>query len=135
MSLEDNIKELTLAIHRLTVALDVTTASVTPAPIYEVELEVPAPKKAKPELKSVPTKEVEVKEAPAEAPAEDTAEPAVEHTHEKLKALCLDLVRKDPENRDKIKKIISSFDESTLVSDVADTNLPSLARQLLALAS
>ena len=135
MSLEDNIKELTLAVNRLITALDVTTASVTPAPIYEVELEVPAPKKAKPELKSVPTKEVEVKEAPAEAPSEDTAEPAVEHTHEKLKALCLDLVRKDPENRDKIKKIISSFDESTLVSDVADTNLPSLARQLLALAS
>jgi hypothetical protein len=127
MSLEDNIKELTLAVNLLITALDVTTASVTPAPIYEVELEAPAPKKAKPELKAVPTKEVEVKEAPAE--------PAVEHTHEKLKALCLDLVRKDPENRDKIKKIISSFDESTLVSDVADTNLPSLARQLLALAS
>jgi hypothetical protein len=127
MSLEDNIKELTLAVNRLITALDVTTASVTPAPIYEVELEVPAPKKAKPELKSVPTKEVEVKEAPVE--------PAVEHTHETLKALCLDLVRKDPENRDKVKKIISSFDESTLVSDVADTNLPSLARQLLALAS
>jgi hypothetical protein len=128
MSLEDNIKELTLAVNRLTVALDVTTASVTPAPIYEVELEVPAPKKAKPELKAVPTKEVEVKE-------EEPAELAVEHTHETLKALCLDLVRKDPENRDKVKKIISSFDESTLVSDVADTNLPSLARQLLALAS
>jgi hypothetical protein len=130
MSLEDNIKELTLAVNRLITALDVTTASVTPAPsetVYEVELEVPAPKKAKPELKAVPTKEVEVKEAPAE--------PAVEHTHETLKALCLDLVRKDPANRDKIKKIISSFDESTLVSDVADTNLPSLARQLLALAS
>jgi hypothetical protein len=127
MSLEDNVKELTLAVNRLITALDVTTASVTPAPIYEVELEVPAPKKSKPELKSVPTKEVEVKEAPVE--------PAVEHTHETLKALCLDLVRKDPANRDKVKKIISSFDESTLVSDVADTNLPSLARQLLALAS
>jgi hypothetical protein len=128
MSLEDNIKELTLAVNRLITALDVTTASVTPAPIYEVELEAAAPKKAKPELKAVPTKEVEVKE-------EEPVEPAVEHTHEKLKALCLDLVRKDPANRDKIKKIISSFDESTLVSDVADTNLPSLARQLLALAS
>lgn len=127
MSLEDNIKELTLAVNRLITALDVTTASVTPVPIYEVELEAPAPKKAKPELKAVPTKEVEVKEEPAEL--------AVEHTHETLKALCLDLVRKDPANRDKVKKIISSFDESTLVSDVADTNLPSLARQLLALAS
>ena len=125
MSLEDNIKELTLAVNRLITALDVTTASVTPAPsetVYEVELEVAPPKKAKPELKSVPTKG---------GPTETT----VEHTHETLKALCLDLVRKDPENRDKIKKIISSFDESTLVSDVADTNLPSLARQLLALAS
>lgn len=126
MSLEDNIKELTLAVNRLITALDVTTASVTPAPIYEVELEAAAPTKAKTVLKAVPTKEVEL-----EAPAE----PTVEHTHETLKALCLDLVRKDPENRDKIKKIISSFDESTLVSDVADTNLPSLARQLLALAS
>jgi hypothetical protein len=142
MSLEDNITELTLAVNRLITALDVTTASVTPAPIYEVELEAPAPKKAKPELKAVPTKEVEVNEAPAEPAVEHTheklkapTEPTVEHTHEKLKALCLDLVRKDPENRDKIKKIISSFDESTLVSDVADTKLPSLARQLLALAS
>jgi hypothetical protein len=128
MSLEDNIKELTLAVNRLITALDVTTASVTPAPsetVYEVELEAAAPTKAKTVLKAVPTKEV--KEAPAE--------PAVEHTHETLKALCLDLVRKDPANRDKVKKIISSFDESTLVSDVADTNLPSLARQLLALAS
>jgi hypothetical protein len=130
MSLEDNIKELTLAVNRLITALDITTASVTPAPtetVYEVELEAPAPKKAKPELKAVPTKEVEVKEAPAE----DTPE----HTHETLKALCLELVRKDPTNRDKVKKIISSYDESTLISDVADTNLPSLAKQLLALAS
>jgi hypothetical protein len=121
MSLEDNIKELTLAIHRLTVALDVTTASVTPATaetVYEVELEAPAPKKAKPELKAVPTKEVE-----ADTP---------EQTHEKLKALCLDLVRKDPANRDKIKTVIASFDAS-LVSDVAADKLPALAKQLLAL--
>jgi hypothetical protein len=124
MSLEDNIKELTLAVHRLTAALDITTASVTPATtetVYEVELETAPPKKAKPELKAVPTKEV----------AEDTPE----QTHEKLKALCLDLVRKDPANRDKVKKIISGYDESTLISDVADTNLPALAKQLLALAS
>ena len=118
MSLEDNIKELTLAVNRLITALDVTTASVTPAPIYEVELEVPAPKKAKPELKAVPTKEVE-----ADTP---------EQTHEKLKALCLDLVRKDPANRDKIKTVIASFDAS-LVSDVAADKLPALAKQLLAL--
>lgn len=127
MSLEDNIKELTLAVNRLITALDVTTASVTPAPIYEVELEVPAPKKAKPELKAVPTKEVEVKE---EAPAEL----AVEQTHEKLKALCLDLVRKDPSNRDKVKAVISGFG-ATLVSDVTEDKLPELAKQLLALAS
>ena len=130
MSLEDNVKELTLAVNRLITALDVTTASVTPAPseaVYEVELAAAAPKKAKPDLKAVPTKEVEVKEVPPE--------PDVEYTREKLKALCLDLVRKDPANRDKVKKIISSFDESTLMSDVADTNLPSLAKQLLALAS
>jgi len=130
MSLEDNIKELTLAVNRLITALDVTTASVTPAPIYEVELEAPAPKKAKPELKSVPTKEVEIKEAPAEP----VAEPAAEHTHEKLKALCLDLVRKDRENSPKIKAVIASFD-ATLISDVADDKLPALAKQLLALAS
>jgi len=126
MSLEDNIKELTLAVNRLITALDVTTASVTPAPIYEVELEVVAPKKAKPELKSVPTKEVEVKGAPAE--------PATEQTHDKLKALCLDLVRKDRENSPKIKAVIASFD-ATLISDVADDKLPALAKQLLALAS
>lgn len=129
MSLEDNIKELTLAVNRLTVALDVTTASVTPAPsetIYEVELESTPPKKTKPELKSVPTKEVDAKEAPAEE--------TTEQTHEKLKALCLDLVRKEPSNRDKIKTVIASFDAS-LVSDVAADKLPSLAKQLLALAS
>ncbi len=122
MSLEDNIKELTLAIHRLTVALDVTTASVTPAStetVFEVELEAAPPKKAKPELKAVPTKE---------APAEETPE----QTHDKLKALCLDLVRKDPANRDKIKTVISSFG-ATLVSDVAADKLPSLAKQLLEL--
>jgi hypothetical protein len=123
MSLEDNIKELTLAVHRLTVALDVTTASVTPAPtetVYEVELEAAPPKKAKPELKAVPTKEV----------TEDTPE----QTHEKLKALCLELVRKDPANRDKIKTVISSFG-ATLVGDVAADKLPALAKQLLALGS
>lgn len=126
MSLEDNIKELTLAIHRLTVALDVTTASVRPVPtktIYEVEMEASPPKKAKTDLKVVPTKEVV------------EPEPASEHTHETLKALCLDLVRKDPANRDKVKKIISGYDDSTLISDVADTNLPALAKQLQALAS
>ena len=120
MSLEDNIKELTLAVNRLITALDVTTASVTPAPIYEVELEVAAPKKSKPELKSVPTKEV--------------VESTPEQTHEKLKALCLDLVRKDPSNRDKVKAVISGFG-ATLVSDVTEDKLPELAKQLLALAS
>ena len=121
MSLEDNIKELTLAVNRLITALDVTTASVTPAPIYEVELEVVAPKKAKPELKSVPTKEAPAEEAP-------------EVTREKLRLLCLDLVRKDRENSPKIKAVIASFD-ATLISDVADDKLPALAKQLLALAS
>ena len=123
MSLEDNIKELTLAVHRLTAALDITTASVTPATtetVFEVELEAAPPKKAKPELKAVPTKEV----------AEDTPE----QTHEKLKALCLDLVRKDPANRDKIKTVISSFG-ANLVGDVAADKLPALAKQLLALGS
>jgi hypothetical protein len=123
MALEDNIKELTLAVHKLIAALDVTTASVTPAStqtVYEVELEAPAPKKVKPELKAVPTKEV----------AADTPE----QTHEKLKALCLDLVRKDPANRDKVKAVISGFG-ATLVSDVTEDKLPELAKQLLALAS
>jgi hypothetical protein len=121
MSLEDNIKELTLAIHKLTVALDVTTASVTPAStetVFEVELEAAPPKKAKPELKAVP-----IKEAPADTP---------EVTREKLKALCLDLVRKDRENSPKVKAIIASFG-GTLVSDVSTEKLPELAKQLLAL--
>jgi hypothetical protein len=121
MSLEANIKELTLAIHRLTEALDVTTASVTPADgetVYELELEVPQPKRVKPELKAVPTSTV----------VEDTPE----QTHEKLKALCLDLVRKDPANRNKIKDVISSFG-ATLVGDVAADKLPELAKQLMAL--
>jgi hypothetical protein len=124
MSLEDNIKELTLAVHRLTAALDITTASVTPADdetVYEFELEVPQPKRAKPELKAVPTKEAPAEEAP-------------DVTREKLKALCLELVRKDRENSPKVKAIIASFG-GTLVSDVSTEKLPELARQLLALGS
>jgi len=122
MSLEDNIKELTLAVNRLITALDVTTASVTPAPIYEVELEVVAPKKAKPELKSVPTKEAPAEEAP-------------EVTREKLRLLCLDLVRKDRENSPKVKAIIATFNGATLVNDVPTDKLSELAKQLQALAS
>ena len=124
MSLEDNIKELTLAVNRLVTALDITTASVTPATsetVFEVELEAAPPKKAKTELKVVPTKEV--------------VEDATEHTHEKLKSLCLDLVRKDPENRDKVKRVIASFDGATLIHDVSADKLPELAKQLLALGS
>jgi len=127
MSLEDNIKELTLAVHRLTAALDVTTASVTPAPtetVYEVELEAAPPKKPKAELKVVQN----------DPPAAEKVKDTPEQTHDKLKALCLDLVRKDPANRDKIKTVISSFG-ATLVSDVAADKLPSLAKQLLALGS
>jgi hypothetical protein len=124
MSLEDNIKELTLAVHRLTAALDVTTASVTPAStetVFEVELEAAPPKKAKPELKAVPTKEAPAEEAP-------------EVTREKLKVLCLELVRKDRENSPKVKAIIASFG-GALVSDVPTEKLPELAKQLQALGS
>ena len=127
MSLEDNIKELTLAVHRLTAALDVTTASVTPAStetVYEVELTAPEPKKPKAELKVVQN----------DPPAAEKAKDTPEQTHDKLKALCLDLVRKDPANRDKIKTVISSFG-ATLVSDVSVDKLPALAKQLLALGS
>lgn len=124
MSLEDNIKELTLAVHRLTAALDITTASVTPADdetVYEFELEVPQPKRVKPDLKAVPIKEAPAEEAP-------------DVTREKLKALCLELVRKDRENSPKVKAIIASFG-GTLVSDISTEKLPELARQLLALGS
>ena len=124
MSLEDNIKELTLAVHRLTAALDITTASVTPADdetVYEFELEVPQPKRVKPDLKAVPIKEAPAEEAP-------------DVTREKLKALCLELVRKDRENSPKVKAIIASFG-GTLVSDISTEKLPELAKQLQALGS
>lgn len=124
MSLEDNIKELTLAVHRLTAALDLTTASVTPADdetVYEFELEVPQPKRVKPDLKAVPIKEAPAEEAP-------------DVTREKLKALCLELVRKDRENSPKVKAIIASFG-GALVSDVPTEKLPELAKQLQALES
>jgi hypothetical protein len=101
MSLETEIKNLTTAIQALTaliqknVTYDAVLIQPTPAPTQAPKTETPtqAPKT----------------ETPTEAPA--TA-PAV--TVEKLHELCMEKSRANPDNRDKIKEILATYNAKTL---------------------
>jgi hypothetical protein len=99
MSLETEIKNLTTAIQALTALIqkNVTYGAVLKEPTQSsTEAPATAPKA----------------EAPTEAPTIAPAAPAV--TVEKLHELCMEKSRANPDNRDKIKEILATYNAKTL---------------------
>jgi hypothetical protein len=101
MSLETEIKNLTTAIQALTALIqkNVTHGAVLNEPTAPTQAPTQAPK--------------------TETPTEDAATaPAV--TVEKLHELCMEKSRANPDNRDKIKEILATYNAKTLKTLSAD---------------
>jgi len=64
-----------------------------------------------------------------EKPKQEVKEEKQQLTHEELKDFCLELNRQNPDNKEKIKSIISKFTDGKLM-DVPSDKLPDLKAQI-----
>lgn len=89
---------------------------------------MPAPKQViiEPKTETVQTAE------PQTAETEETNNAATDTTHDEVKALCLELNRKDPANKDKITALIADYTDGKL-ADVPAAKLPDLKTRIEAL--
>lgn len=113
--LETKIEALTEAVIKLTQAIE---AQSKPTKVKEKKEQEPAV--ATP-IAPQPTVDTPIVIPPSE-PAAASAIPTREEVH----ALCLELVRKDPANKEKIKSVLSHF-KSKLIKDVPDSEFESFA--------
>lgn len=67
-----------------------------------------------------------------ETPPEPVPDSTEDVDREKLQDFCLTLVRKDPKNKENIKKVIKEYG-GDILKDVSDNNLPALKAALEAI--
>ena len=114
--LEERITQLNSSIIELTAAL-INFVEISQLP--------KATTKPKTETKKTETKKKETPPKPVPDSTEDV-------DREKLQNFCLTLVRKDPKNKENIKKVIKEYGGDVL-KDVSDNNLPALKAALEAI--